>query len=234
MNYIDNILQLRKKVPNYPTQSTKWLSNKIKDRDSKFTKVSINDFKIGNFYFMSYDLKGINKSSRLEQLVPMLLVDYNPVIDSKVLWVMNLNFIPLNIKEAFFTKFLTNFDKTLENNSTKKSVSEESSLIGINYDTMWNETIKFGIDYSLREIRVELISDLYLVSTDYLHFLTTQNTQALTGVDEKKLNEIWTTKLKTESLEDRIDEKNVKADYEKILKELQETFKFLDKKLKEI
>ncbi len=234
MNYIDNILQLRKKVPNYPTQSTKWLSNKVKDRDSKFTKVSINDFKIGNFYFMSYDLKGINKSSRLEQLVPMLLVDYNPVIDSKVLWIMNLNFIPLNIKEAFFTKFLTNFDKTLENNSTKKSVSEESSLIGINYDTMWNETIKFGIDYSLREIRVELISDLYLVSTDYLHFLTTQNTQALTGVDEKKLNEIWTTKLKTESLEDRIDEKNVKSDYEKILKELQETFKFLDKKLKEI
>lgn len=234
MNYIENLLYLRKKIPNYPTESTKWLISKVKNSDKKFMRVSPNNFKIGGFYFMTYDSRGINKSSKLEQLVPMLLVDYNPLVDSKVLWIMNLNFIPLNIKEAFFTKFLQNYDNILDNNSTKKSLLEESVLPNINYENMWNQLIKFGIDYSIREIRIELLQDLYYVSTDYLHLLTTQNTQMLTGVDEKKLNDIWITKLKNESLGERIDEKMVKADYEKIIKELQETFKFLDRKLKEL
>jgi hypothetical protein len=234
MNYVDNLLFLRKKVPNYPTESTKWLLTKVRNNDKKFMKVSPANFKVGSFYFMSYDLASINKSSKMEQLVPFLLVDYNPAIDSKVLWIMNFNFISLNIKEAFFTKFLENFKNTLEVNSTKKLVTDELSLPTISYDKMWDELIKFGIDYSLREIRVELIKDLYSISTDDLHFLTTQNTQSLTGVDEKKLNEIWVTKLKKESLEERIGEKNVKADYEKIIKELQETFKYLDQKLKNI
>ncbi len=234
MNYTENILYLRKKVPNYPTESTKWLLTKVRNNDKKFMKVPLSNFKVGSFYFMSYDLSAINKSSKMEQLVPFLLVDYNPAIDSKVLWIMNLNFIPLNIKEAFFTKFLDNFNNTLTNNSTKKSVAEELSLPTINYDKMWDELIKFGIDYSLREIRVELIQELYSISTDSLYLLTTQNTQSLTGVDEKKLGEIWMTKLKNESLEERFDEKKAKADYEQIVKELQETFKYLDKKLKEL
>ena len=200
MNYTENILYLRKKVPNYPTESTKWLLSKVRSGDKKFVKISPNNFKVGSFYFMTYDLKSINKSSKLEQLVPFLLVDYNPAIDSKVLWIMNLNFIPLNIKEAFFTKFLQKFNNTLESNSKKKTVIDENSLPTINYDNMWNELIKYGIDYSIREIRIELLQGLYSVSTDDLHLLTTQNTQSLTGVDEKKLNDIWITKLKNESL----------------------------------
>jgi len=232
MSYLENLLMLRKKVSNYTKESTKWLLTKVRNNDKKFTKVTPNDFKIGSFYFMSYDLKAINKSSKMEQLVPFLLVDYNANIDSKVFWIMNLNFVPLNIKEAFFVNFLNNFKNTLDNNSKVKSVSEESALPTIKYDILWDELLKYGIDYSIREIRLELIQNLYSVSTDDLHFLTTVNTQTLTGVDEKKLTEIWITKLKKESLEERIDEKKVRADYDKIVKELQTTFKFLDNKLK--
>ena len=183
---------------------------------------------------MKYDLKAVNKSSRLEQLVPFLFIDYKPMIDNKVLWVMNLNFIPLNIKEAFFSKFLDKFDNTLTENSKKKTVLTETPLPTINYTNMWDETIKYGIDYSIREIRVELLQDLYAISTDDLFLLTTQNTQLLTGVDEKKLTDIWITKLKNESLGERFDEKKVKADYDNIIKELKETFKFLDQRLKGI
>jgi hypothetical protein len=232
MIYTDKILFLRKRVANYPTESTKWLFHEIKNPDKKFTRLTPDKMRVGSFYFMKYDLNSINKSSRLEQLVPFLFVDHNEVIDKKVLWIMNLNFIPLNIKEGFFSKFLDNFDNTLKENSLKKTVLDEKPLPTINYENMWNETIKFGIDYSIREIRVELIQDLYAVSTDDLYLLTTQNTQVLTGVDEKKLTDIWITKLKNETLGERIDEKNVKADYEKIINELKETFKFLDKRLK--
>ena len=232
--YLDSLLYLRKKVPNYPNESTKWLLSKMRNNDNKFVQTIPTDFKIGSFYFMIYDKSAINKSSRLEQFVPFLLVDYKPSIDKKVLWIMNFNFIPMNIKKAFFVNFLDKFDNTLETNKKAKRINDEISLPTINYDNMWNETINYGIDYSIREIRIDLINELYKISTDNLQFLTTQNTQALTGVDEKKLGEIWITKLKNESLENRLDEKKIRADYDKIVKSLQETFKFLDKRLKEL
>lgn len=234
MTYTEKILYLRKKVLQYPNESTKWLIKKILSPDKKFIKTTPSNFKIGSFYFMNYDSKSINRSSKMEQIVPFMLVDHNDLIDKKVFWIMNFNFVSLSIKEAFFTKFFTKFNNTLEKNSTKKSVVDESSLPTINYENMWNELIKLGIDFSLREIRVELIEKLYQISTDDLHLLTTQNTQMLTGVDEKKLNDIWLAKLKNDSLENRIVDKNIKSDYTKIIKELQETFKFLDEEIKKI
>jgi hypothetical protein len=234
MTYLEKILTLRKKVLNYSTESTKWLLSKIKKGDNKFVQITPTDFKVGGFYFMYYDIQGINKSSKLEQYVPFLIVDYNPNIDKKVLWIMNFNFIPLNIKEAFFVKFFNKFTKTLEDNENSKTVNEENTLPTINYENMWNETISYGIDYSIREIRLELINGLYRISTDNIHLLTTTNTKILTGVDEKKLTEIWITKLKNESLGERLDEKKIRGDYAKIVNELQKTFKFLDQKLKDL
>lgn len=234
MSYLDKLIYLRKKVPNYTNESTKWLFNKIRNTDNKFIKTNLSDLKIGSFYFMVYDKSGINKSSKMEQFVPFMIVDYNPNIDKRVLWILNLNFIPLNIKEAFFVNFLNNYDNILEANSKQKTINSELSLKNINYDNMFDETLQYGIDYSIREIRLELVNELYHISTDNLHLLTTLNTQLITGVDEKKLSEIWITKLRNENLEARLDDKKIKSDYESIVKQLQETFKFLDKKLKEL
>lgn len=234
MLYLDKLIYLRKKVPNYTNESTKWLFNKIRNTDNKFIKTNLADLNIGGFYFMVYDKSGINKSSKMEQFVPFMIVDYNPNIDKRVLWILNLNFIPLNIKEAFFTNFLKRYDNVLENNSKQKTINSEIPLSNINYENMFDETLQYGIDYSIREIRLELVNELYQVSTDNLHLLTTLNTQLITGVDEKKLSEIWITKLRNENLEARLDDKKIKSDYDSIIKQLQETFKFLDKKLKEL
>lgn len=230
--YTEEILHLRKKVPFYPNQSTKWLFNKLRDNDKKVVKVGLDKIRIGQFYFMRYDLKGLNKSSRLEQFVPMMVVDYKPAIDKKVLWILNLNFIPINLKESFFSSFLDNYQSTLDNNFEAKDWNNETPLPSINYENIWKQLLSFGFEYTIREIRLDLINDIHGVSTDYLHFLTTQNTQALTGVDEAKLNEIWITKLKNESLGDRVEDlTKIKSNYENILNELADKFKDLNKKL---
>lgn len=235
MKFSEKILYLKKKVPSYPNQSIKWLFSKIQNTDKKFSKVVPSDLKIGGFYFMYYDMKAINKSTKIEQLVPFLLVDYKPDIDKKVIWIMNFNFISLSIKEAFFSQFIDkNYQKTFDLNSEIKSVNSENPLPNINYLNMWNQLIKYGINYSLREVRVDLIQDLYRISTDNLHYLITLNTQTLTGVDEKKLNEIWITKLKTDTLEDRVDELKLKSSYDEIIKELKEAFKYLDEAFKKL
>jgi hypothetical protein len=231
--YTEEILHLRKKVPLYPNQSTKWLFNKIRATDKKFVKVGLDKLKIGQFYFIRYDLKGLNKSSRLEQFVPMMVVDYKPSIDKKVLWILNMNFLPINLKESFFSSFLDKQQTILDKNFEQKEWSKELPLNNINYENVWRQLLSFGFEYSIREIRMDLINDIHAVSTDSLHFLTTQNTQALTGVDEGKLNEIWVTKLKKENLGDRVkDLTEIKSNYEKILTELADKFKALNERLK--
>lgn len=233
MNYDEEILHLRKKVPMYPNQSTKWLFNKLRDTDKKVVKVGLDKLRIGQFYFIRYDLKGLNKSSRLEQFVPMMVVDYKPAIDKKVLWVLNMNFLPINLKEAFFSSFLSKQKKILEGNFEVDEWSKESPLSNINYENVWGQLLSYGFEYSIREIRLDLINDIHAVSTDNLHFLTTLNTQALTGVDEAKLNEIWVTKLKNEKLGERLEDlTTIKSNYENILKELADKFKALNKSLK--
>lgn len=235
MNYTDKLLLLRKTVPDYPSESFKWLTINVSKPSPKFQRNTITDMKVGKFYFIRYDQSSINKSSKMEQLVPMLFVDYKPDIDDKVFFILNLNFLPLNIKEAFFVNVLKNFESVLERNSSEKikEVRQEQAL-NIGYEYIWKELLSYGIEYSLREIRVELIQDIYNVSTNDLQFLTTINTQKLTGLDEKKLNEIWIAKLKKESLETRISDMKIKSDYESIVKILQETFKYLDQRLKKL
>lgn len=235
MSYTEDILYLRKKVPNYNNESTKWLFNKIRKQDKDFIQIGLDKLYLGKFYFMQYDLKKLNKSTKLEQFVPMMVVDYKPAIDTKVMWVLNMNFMPNNIKEAFFSSFLDKNQNVLETNLSAKDWTKELPIPNINYKKMWNELIPFGFEYAIREIRVDLINNLWGVSSKDVVYLTTLNTQVITGVDDNKLNEIWITKLKNENLEDRVNElKNIKTNYENILKDLANKFKSLNKNLKGI
>jgi hypothetical protein len=213
---MDNIftrnLKKIKKDSEYFNKSVKWIYQLTKTGTAR---VSPNNFIKGKFYFITYDSKKINKSSRMEQMVPIVFVDYKENIDSRVLYILNLNFIPLNIKEAIFANYFQG-----SNN--------------INYSSMYTFLLKYGAEYAIREIRVELLENIYSVSDEDAIYLITANTKALTGVDEKKLSDIWLTKLKKDSLGERLDELKDKADYEKIIEELKETFKFLDKYLNSI
>lgn len=232
MKYTDQISDYRKNIPNYTVNSINWLKTSLNKPNNKFMGIDPGKMKIGSFYFMRYDLQKINKSTKMEQFVPFMLVDYKPSIDKKVFWILNLNFFPTNIKLAFFSSFLDKFTNILEDNEKKKDVLQESPIPNINYKNMWNELIKFGFEYSVREIRIELINQLFVVSTDNLKYLTTMNTQLLTGVDDGKLNQIWITKLKNEPFQDRVEElRTIKNNYYAILEELDSKFKNLNKEL---
>lgn len=228
MTYTEKINYLKNKIPNYTIESSKWLMVMVKNNDNNFKRVMVDNINIGSFYFMKYDYNGINKSSKMEQNVPMMVVDYKPNIDKKVLYILNMNFLPLNIKQAFFSNLTNKYSDIFDYNENVKDLNSEKSL-NTNYKSMWDELILYAFEYCIREIRMELINDLYHISTKNLHFLTSVNTQYLTGVDEAKLNEIWITKLKNESYENRLEElSTIKSNYYKILEELQEKFKNLN------
>jgi len=232
--FSDKIYYLKSKIGSYSNKSTEWLFKNINKPTNKFMRISPDQLTIGKFYFARYDLRKINKSSKMEQFIPFLMVDYKPSIDSKVVFVLNLNFLPLNTKEVFFSNFLDKYTNIFEENFLKKTSLLELPLSNITYKNIYSQLLKYGFEYSIRELRVELFDEIYSVSTDNLDKLISVNTQILTGVDELKLQEIWITKLKNESYNDRIqDILEIKNNYEKIVNELVEKFKFLNKKLNE-
>lgn len=232
--FTENIHFMKSKIFNYPNENVKWLMSSMSDPSAKFMKLSPEYLKIGSFFFLKYDMQSINKSSKMEQFIPMMVVDYKEKIDSKVVWILNMNFLTLKSKELFFIGFLDRYENIFMNNNEKTKWLEEQSLPGISYKYMYSELLKYGVEYSIREIRIDLINEIYGVSTDDVHKLVTMNTQAITGVDEAKLEEIWITKLKKERLEDRVvDIMTIKNNYDKIVEELAEKFKHLNKKIKE-
>jgi hypothetical protein len=231
------VLNLKKKVENYPLKSFSWLYTSIQNTTNKFNRVfDKSSFISGKFYFLRYDLKRLNKTQKLEQLSPILLIDSRVYEGKKYYYGINLNFFPLSIKEAFFTKFIDdNYTNILKENEEKKTVLSESPLSNINYDSIHLELLKYGYEYTIREYRDELINEIYMVSTDFLDKFITIHTQTLTGVDDTKLNEIWIAKLKAETLQDRLDDVFlIKSNYENILKELKEKFKNLEQELSNI
>lgn len=234
MELLENIDQLKKVGNTYRREATKWLLTSMQSPNKTFVKVNPNYLRIGAFYFMKYDMRKINKSSKMEQFVPFMMVDYKPLIDSRVLYGINFNFLTTTKKEAFFLKYLERYEKLLEKNKELDNWLQEEPLPDVNYERMYNELLKYGFDYAIREFRVELIDEIYGISTNHLDKMISLDTQMMTGVDEAKLNDIWITKLKNEGIRDRLDELyNIKSNYEELIKDLKEKFKFLDKKLGE-
>ncbi len=229
------LFDLHKSGQSYPNESTKWLLEKLNKPDNFFVKTDLSKITVGKFYFMRYDANRINKSSKLEQIVPLFVVDYKPSIDKKVLWILNFNFLPLNLKEAFVSSFLSEYESIIGKNSTQMNWSKEVALPNRDYQVVWSGLIKYGFEYSIREIRLDLIHDIYGVSMRDIHYLITQNTQTLTGVDEAKLTDIWVAKLKKENLTDRIIEfKTIKTNYENIILDLAKKFKALNNHISQI
>ena len=232
--FTEQIHYLKTKVFNYPKESVNWLVNSMAKPTAKFMKLSPAYLKVGSFFFSKYDMQGVNKSSKMEQFVPMMVVDYKPQIDSKVIWVINLNFLTMKTKEIFFSSFMDRNNATMERNKEKEKYLEESPIPNVSYKSIYSDLLQYGFEYSIREMRLELFNEIYGVSTDDVHKLITINTQAITGVDEGKLNDIWIAKLKSESFENRVEEiLAVKNNYDKIVEELSVKFKELNKKLNE-
>lgn len=243
MSLIEKYVKL-KKLKDYVKISNEWFDRNLSKPNLEFREVSPNYIRVGGFYYFDYDPAKINKSTKIEQKSIVFIVDYKPLINSKIIRAINFNFLPSEIRKIFFLKLLGNskYDGLFTNNDNKKDWLDELPFTGITEDKIIRAFIEMfgtegGLLYSksIRPYHLDLLSKLYGISTKNLDKLISLDVKPISGMDDVGILKVLRGKLKNEGVEALQKELyQVKSNYEEILKDLQERFKNLEKKFGKI
>lgn len=145
----------------------------------EFKTTSISDIQPGGFYFFHY-----LDSSNWIKWSPVFIGDYKKFSDKIVLFCVNFNLIPLEVRVLLFDKFISEKD------------FEQNNKLKVDFEGIYNELRKLGFEYSLMEYDADRIQLAHEVSLDILpRFLYHQHPK--NKYDPEKLMDIWEKKIKT-------------------------------------
>lgn len=142
-----------------------------------FKSISIRDILPGGFYFFHYQ-----DTSNWMQYAPVFVADFRKVGKRTILFCVNFNFIPMEIRVMIFDKFITERD------------FEKDNLLKVDLEGVYNELRKVGFEYALMEFDASHIELVHKVNLNLLpRFLYHQH--PINKYDPNKLMEIWEAKI---------------------------------------
>ena len=189
--------------------------------------VNITSIEKGKFYFMFYHLDG--KISNWEKFNPLLVVDWFDLDNTRYLYGISLNFIPMNIKVIFFNEIFNGNLKIIENN-LMKDITKQEPLKGIDFVNTYKMLSNIGFEWAIRRFDIKYINNVYNINFSSLKEFITMSTIGFTGVDDMKLIEIWKSKIfKQQERHERII-KELLNDYKEMSKDIKKTYNNLQDK----
>jgi hypothetical protein len=123
-------------------------------------------FYIGKFYFILYNYNG-NKI-----WCPIFLIDdrYDPINQKRILYAINIDYLPYAYRIIFFDILFNMFNKTIEYNRSD-SINMEKSL-NVDFELIYKLLKKNGeYDYSITAFNFEKIDQIkkYFISTNFVN-----------------------------------------------------------------
>lgn len=162
-------------VVSYYQENTLWFYNQYINNSSKEVRnISISDMRKGGLYFLFY----VDESNWM-QYSPIFLSEYK----SKVIFAVNFNFIPFEIRAAIFDEILVNYD-------------DNNQFSNITFEGMYKMLYRYGYEYALVEYSINKIKKVYEIDislvTEFIYSIYPKN-----KYDPFKLYDIWSKKIKT-------------------------------------
>lgn len=149
------------------------LYKKYQNPDDTVQNISISDITNGGFYLLFY----LDESNWMR---------YSPVfvceIRYNIFFSMNFNFIPLEIREQFFDKYIINLE-------------ENDQLSEIKFERCYKELIRYGFEYAIVEYDIKKIKAVLKIDISILPEFLYSSYPAV-KYDPNKLYDIWSKKLK--------------------------------------
>jgi hypothetical protein len=165
-------------IENY-RNNTNYFTNKYKSSEKDILNINLRDIQKGRFYFFHYkDVSGSNWM----RFSPVFVCDYKVLNGEVLIFAVNLNFIPIEIRPIIFDTFYN------------EQMLDKDSYVNIDFRTVYDALFKVGYEYAIMEYNIKSIDIVHKISTVVLpRFLYSGH--SLNKYDPKKLYSIWKAKL---------------------------------------
>ena len=151
--------------------------NRLQKSDEMVKILPVSKMALGGFYFLHY-----KDDSNWMRYSPIFAADFRKVNDLIIIYGVNFNFIPLQIRVKLFDKFI------------KEDDIENDKLLSVNYQGMYNELKSLGFEYSIMEFNLKQVVSCHKINMKYLDtFLISQH--PINKYDPSKLMQIWEKKI---------------------------------------
>jgi hypothetical protein len=202
-------------IPEFFKLNTLFFFEKYKTSDNFVEITKIENIRDGGFYFIEY-----KDNSNWMQFAPVFITstprkDPRLKLSNKIaLRGVNFNFIPLQLRERIFDKFIKEID------------FEKNSFLPVTNEGMEKELKKVALEYSIVLFDASLIVRVHRIHLEMLpRFLYSQHPK--NKYDPNKLAQIWETKLKTREERDSEMMKASLSDFFDVRNEIDEKYKVL-------
>jgi len=145
--------------------------------DKNVMSIPIGKIQVGGFYFFFY-----LDDSNWMRYSPVFTVDFKKFDNLIIVYGVNFNFIPLEIRSTIFDKFMTedNFEKDI--------------LLPVTYQGVYKELLKYGFEYAIVEYNLAQVKYVHKISMNLVpRFLYSQH--PVNKYDPNKLYSIWSAKI---------------------------------------
>ena len=152
--------------------------DKYQKSDDLVRAIGVNNIIPGYFYHFHY-----LDSSNWMMWSPVFVTNYKKVSNQIIIFAVNFNFLPLEIRVYLFDKYMDrqNFEKEAE--------------LKVTYEGMYSELKRYGFEYALVEYNAIQIKLVHRIKMDLIpRFLISAHPK--NKYDPAKLFEIWQVKIK--------------------------------------
>jgi hypothetical protein len=169
--------------------------NKYRKSDKFVERIPRMKIRTGGFYFLHY-----LDDSNWMKWSPIFAVSVKKFNNVIILYAINLNFIPLEIRVKIFDKLFNerDFKDSSPGDPWKKDVYSRK----FNFELIYRELVKYRIQYSVMEFNVAQIKMCHKIHlSEVPKFLYSQHPK--NRYDPKKLIQIWSKKIKDSDKRDK-------------------------------
>jgi hypothetical protein len=169
--------------------------NKYRKSDKFVERIPRTKIRTGGFYFLHY-----LDDSNWMKWSPIFAVSVKKFNNVIILYAINLNFIPLEIRVKIFDKLFNerDFKDSSPGDPWKKDVYSRK----FNFESIYTELVKYRIQYSVMEFNVAQIKMCHKIHlSEVPKFLYSQHPK--NRYDPKKLIQIWSKKIKDSDKRDK-------------------------------
>jgi hypothetical protein len=163
-------------VDNFKNNSLYFYDKYLKS-DDEVRAIDIKDINPGGFYHFHYA-----DDSNWMKWSPVFVADYKKVYNQIIVFAVNFNFIPLQIRAFIFDNFILEKD------------FEKDRFLKVNYEGIYSELLRYGYEYSLVEYNAIQLKLVHKIQMDLVpRFLISAHPK--NKYDPEKLKDIWESKL---------------------------------------